>query len=72
MCVVKVEAFVTGRSLVQRSRTERVCVTVIRCNSNPLHIRVGSRDPTKTICSTFIHVSTLGDHLQEISVSVNY
>jgi hypothetical protein len=40
----------TGRSLVQRSPTERVCVSlsVIRCNNNPLHLQwLGRRDQTK-------------------------
>ena len=45
LSVVQVEVSVTGRSLVQMSPTECVCVSlsVIRCNNNSLHPqRVGS------------------------------
>jgi hypothetical protein len=36
----QVEFSVTGRLLMQRSPTQRVCVplSVIICNSNPLHV----------------------------------
>ena len=46
-----------------------VCVTAIRYNINPLHL---AEIRLQTVCSTFMHVSALQGHLQEISVSVNY
>jgi len=33
----QVEVFATGRFLVQKSSIECVCLSVIRCNNNPLH-----------------------------------
>jgi hypothetical protein len=43
LCLVQLEASAMGRSLVQRSPTECVCVcvslSVIRCNNNPLHLQ---------------------------------
>jgi hypothetical protein len=41
LCVVHVEVSATGRSLVQRSPTECVYVSlsVIRCNNNPLDLK---------------------------------
>ena len=50
LCVVQVKekASATGRSLVQGSPTECVCVSVIGCNNNPLHLKwVGRRRHTK-------------------------
>jgi hypothetical protein len=47
----QVEVSVTDRSLVQRSPTEYVSFSVIRCNSNPLHLQwVGRRGQTKKHC----------------------
>ena len=46
----QVEVFTMGQSLVQRSFSECVCVSlcVIRHNNNPVHIKwVGSRDQNK-------------------------
>ena len=41
LCVVQVEVYTSGRSFVQGSPTECVCVSllVIRCNTNPLHLQ---------------------------------
>jgi hypothetical protein len=48
LCVVQVEATATGRFLVQGSPTYCVSVSVIRCNSNPLHLQwVGRRRQIK-------------------------
>ena len=42
------EVFVTDRSLVQRSSTKYVCLSVSQCNSNPLDLQsVGTRDQNK-------------------------
>ena len=49
-CVVQVHASATGRSLVQGSPTECVCVhvCVIRLNNNPVHVQwVGRKGRTK-------------------------
>jgi hypothetical protein len=46
----QVEVFATGLSLVQRSPTECVCMSlsVIRCNNNPVHLqRAGTRGQAK-------------------------
>jgi hypothetical protein len=51
-CVVYVQTSAKGRSLVQGSRTEcvRVCVCVIKCNNNSLHLLwVGRRVSTKKV-----------------------
>ena len=52
LCTVQVAFSATGRSLVQRSATDSVCVcvslSVIRCNNNLVHLHgVGRRGHTK-------------------------
>jgi len=50
LCVTQVQVSATGRSPVQRSPTVYVCLSlsVIRCNSKPLHLQcVGSRGQTR-------------------------
>ena len=47
----QVESYATGRSLVQRSPTYCVSLSLIRCCLNPVHLEcVGGRVQTKKIC----------------------
>jgi hypothetical protein len=56
VCVVccQVEVSATGRSRIQKSPTECVSLSVIRCSNNPMHMLcVGRGGPTKIILKWF-------------------